>query len=144
MRSLPANSTLVAISRILSTFSKVLITNKLIKLPYFAHYKNGGLTKNSLENFWSNHRFHHLRKAFSSSKITFLRTTTSVFDRFISLFWMKQLSFISFCPRFSLYNESLGRQTFVGFSYQQKEYFPNLIYSFPSVTSRPHEPSNRG
>jgi len=102
MRSLPANSTLVAISRILSAFSKVLITSKLIKLPYFAHYKNGGLTKNSLENFWSNHRFHHLRRAFSSSKITFLRTTTSVFDRFVSLFWMKQLSFISFCPRFSL------------------------------------------
>jgi hypothetical protein len=102
MRSLPANCTLVAISRILSIFSKALITSKLIKPPYFAHYQKGTLTKNSLENFWSNHRFHHLRKAFSSSEMTFLRTTKSVFDRFISLFWMKQLSFISFSPRFSL------------------------------------------
>jgi len=102
MRSLPANSTLVSIFRILLNVINSLNNNHLREKRFFAHYKNGGLTKNSLENFWSNHRFHHLRKAFSSSKITFLRTTISVFDRFISLFWMKQLSFISFYPRFSL------------------------------------------
>jgi len=102
MRSLPANSTLVSIFRILLNVINSLNNNHLREKRFFAHYKNGGLTKNSLENFWSKYLFHHLRKAFSSSKITFLRTTTSVFDRFVSLFWMKQLSFISFCPRFSL------------------------------------------
>ena len=91
-----ASSLSLRFLRILRCFYKALKYNKIWKIAFFALCQKGTLTKNSLENFWSNHRFHHLRKAFSSSKITFLRTTTSVFDRFISLFWMKQLSFILF------------------------------------------------
>jgi hypothetical protein len=102
MRSLPANCTLVAFFKILGTFSKALIHRQLRITPFLAYYQKGFLTKNSLENFSSESLFHHIRNRFSSDQKPFLRVTTSVFDRFISIFLMRQSSFVSFCPRFSL------------------------------------------
>jgi len=102
MRSLPASSTLAAILRILSGFDKILILSQFRKALLLAHCQKGFLMKNSLENFSSKNLFHPIRKPFSSDQTTFLRTRTSVFDRFIAILWMKQRPFASFCPRFPL------------------------------------------